>query len=301
MSVLAAALGGAATIGATMINRAADKKLSQEQFKVNQEQWNLQNQYNSPSQQVARLKAAGLNPAIAYGGNSSVTGNSDPAPNLDYGDVIASSPVIDPTVASNVFSQLANVTADVDLKRAQTENYQANTARTKKLTNAEYDQLTSVTRYNEALTDVAVKQLDELQNKIQLLDLDIDEKKMLNEILENSKDARIKAYTLENDLTAENIKNVNKQTSVYEETINNLIADTKLKVSQKAVADEQKYNVKQQTYLFQSQMRVLAEQAKVFKQEVKKISADANLSDKEGKYYEMQMLLKLMMSCLSAL
>ncbi|MFS2490597.1 hypothetical protein [Parabacteroides distasonis] len=36
--------------------------------------WNLQNEYNSPTQQMARIRAAGLNPNLVYG--NGVTGNS---------------------------------------------------------------------------------------------------------------------------------------------------------------------------------------------------------------------------------
>ena len=36
--------------------------------------WNLQNEYNSPTQQMARIRAAGLNPNLVYG--NCVTGNS---------------------------------------------------------------------------------------------------------------------------------------------------------------------------------------------------------------------------------
>ena len=36
--------------------------------------WNLQNEYNSPTQQMARIRAAGLNPNLVYG--NGVAGNS---------------------------------------------------------------------------------------------------------------------------------------------------------------------------------------------------------------------------------
>lgn len=36
--------------------------------------WNLQNEYNSPTQQMARIRAAGLNPNLVYG--NGITGNS---------------------------------------------------------------------------------------------------------------------------------------------------------------------------------------------------------------------------------
>ena len=38
------------------------------------EMWNMQNQYNSPTAQMSRLRQAGLNPNLVYG--SGVTGNS---------------------------------------------------------------------------------------------------------------------------------------------------------------------------------------------------------------------------------
>lgn len=41
--------------------------------------WNMQNQYNSPQQQMARLKAAGLNPNLVYG-TGSVVANSQSMP-----------------------------------------------------------------------------------------------------------------------------------------------------------------------------------------------------------------------------
>lgn len=41
--------------------------------------WKMNNQYNSPVEQMARLKEAGLNPNLVYG-NGSVTGNTSSAP-----------------------------------------------------------------------------------------------------------------------------------------------------------------------------------------------------------------------------
>lgn len=47
--------------------------------------WNMQNEYNDPSAQMARLQAAGLNPMLVYSGGN-VTGNSSSsisAPSMD--------------------------------------------------------------------------------------------------------------------------------------------------------------------------------------------------------------------------
>lgn len=59
----------------TLIQNNAQKKAQQREFAHNKEMWNLANQYNSPEQQMARLKSAGLNPNLVYG-NGSVVGNT---------------------------------------------------------------------------------------------------------------------------------------------------------------------------------------------------------------------------------
>lgn len=40
--------------------------------------WNMQNQYNSPAEQMARLKKAGLNPNLVYGNGATATSGSMP-------------------------------------------------------------------------------------------------------------------------------------------------------------------------------------------------------------------------------
>ena len=43
--------------------------LQYQQNQFNQQMWNQNNIYNSPVNQMDRLRKAGLNPALAYGGN----------------------------------------------------------------------------------------------------------------------------------------------------------------------------------------------------------------------------------------
>lgn len=91
------------------------------------EMWHLQNQYNSPAQQMLRFGAAGLSPHLIYGqgnaGNSQGTPNYQP-PNLQYrgvsppyGGAIQS---ILPTLMS-VGTWLQNMrTSEVDIQSKQT-------------------------------------------------------------------------------------------------------------------------------------------------------------------------------------
>lgn len=53
------------------------KQLMELQNQYATDSWNAANEYNSPTQQVARLLDAGLNPNLVYGGNSSVAGNAE--------------------------------------------------------------------------------------------------------------------------------------------------------------------------------------------------------------------------------
>lgn len=75
--------------------------------------WGLQNDYNSPTSQVARLKSAGLNPAFAYGGAN--TGGSiqvpDIAPSSFRDPKVEGGPRLDPLLS-----------ADLRIKNAQANN-----------------------------------------------------------------------------------------------------------------------------------------------------------------------------------
>lgn len=61
-----------------------NKELAEYQYSKNLEMWNLQNEYNSPTSQMKRLKDAGLNPAMMYGnGSAASVGNASSAPTYE--------------------------------------------------------------------------------------------------------------------------------------------------------------------------------------------------------------------------
>lgn len=62
-------------------NEAQRKWATEQQtlaWKRNLEQWKRENEYNDPSQQMARLKAAGLNPNMVYGDGATTQAASSP-------------------------------------------------------------------------------------------------------------------------------------------------------------------------------------------------------------------------------
>lgn len=78
-------------IQAVRETNAANRKLAEYQNEMNLAQWNRENEYNHPIQQMARLQSAGLNPHLVYGsGAQTVSAKSpemvasrDQAPHVD--------------------------------------------------------------------------------------------------------------------------------------------------------------------------------------------------------------------------
>jgi len=68
----------AAQLGQNIFNRLFAKKERERQYDTELEFWRMNNQYNHPSAQMARLREAGLNPHLVYG--TGAVANSSSAP-----------------------------------------------------------------------------------------------------------------------------------------------------------------------------------------------------------------------------
>jgi len=143
---MSSAVGGAASLVDTGLNQAfakrnarleleQNKKLADYQYSKDLDMWNKGNLYNSPEEQMKRLKAAGLNPNLVYGsgtvGNTTGTLPKYQAPTADYsklGSPVNLSGALD---RLGVFLDLQakksgvdNLKADVDLKEQELVNKQ---------------------------------------------------------------------------------------------------------------------------------------------------------------------------------
>lgn len=106
-----------------------NKDLAEQAFRNNVAMWNMQNAYNTPSAQMARMAAAGLNPNLIYGNGSDVSaGNAGTAPQLQYGQYNPQVPVFDlNSPIKNAISmymlqaQKDNLEADTGLKTQQSK------------------------------------------------------------------------------------------------------------------------------------------------------------------------------------
>lgn len=104
-----------------------NKKLAEAAYERNIAQWNIENAYNTPSMQVARMMAAGINPNTAYGnGAEANSGNAGTSPQLGYASYNPQAPFFDASSPiQNAFSaymlqaKRSNIEADTALKSGQ--------------------------------------------------------------------------------------------------------------------------------------------------------------------------------------
>lgn len=93
-NVMSAGIGGVGSFISTYLTNQANRQLARENMAWQQQEnerafqrdlqmWNLQNQYNTPAAQRARLEAAGMNPQLAFGNVSANSGNASSAPSLN--------------------------------------------------------------------------------------------------------------------------------------------------------------------------------------------------------------------------
>jgi len=91
--VAAAAASGGASLGSSIINsistaqqnkksRQWSEKMYNQQYGDNIDFWQMQNEYNSPENQMSRFRDAGLNPALIYGQGSSGQAGSIQTPDV---------------------------------------------------------------------------------------------------------------------------------------------------------------------------------------------------------------------------
>lgn len=140
---LVGAAAGLAGLGHLFGNNSAkeqfkyQQRLNREAFQHDVDMWNRQNAYNTPSAQMERLQAAGLNPNLVYGnGGATNTANSAPTYNAGTAPDVAAARQAAGSLANAGFNtainaklsqvQAANIEADTKLKETQGNLNQTN-------------------------------------------------------------------------------------------------------------------------------------------------------------------------------
>lgn len=113
------------------LNRTFENEQAAKAYSRQVEFWKMQNDYNSPAQQVQRLAAAGLNPDLAVSG--SVNNTSAPLSSVAKGSGSGASYA--PPIDYSAFANAAQAAASTIRSVAEAENIEADT-RGKELDNA---------------------------------------------------------------------------------------------------------------------------------------------------------------------
>lgn len=157
-----------------------NKDLQDYVYRQNLDQWNRENQYNSPLAQMQRFSAAGLNANLVYN-NQSLSASS---PEMSIGDVGTGTPSnaspldidgisIDPAIMQRLINEtrladanVENIQADTDKKKEETENVSEDT-RGKKIENDFRSDINPIYLEKES------KELDKIAQQVRLIDAQV--------------------------------------------------------------------------------------------------------------------------------
>lgn len=184
-------------------------QIAQQNNAFNERMWNMQNEYNTPEMQRARLEAAGINPYLMLDGASA--GNAESAPTADTsGTQVA--PDIGSTIAggyqsmgnsiASAASQIAQMAFQNDLQKANVAKTQAD-AQNSDLQN-QYDALRNQFAAAQFLTDLRLKQK---QGDISQYEADY---------LRDSMQDRLDAVKFQNTLTGSQSSYYNQLAGLYD-------------------------------------------------------------------------------------
>ncbi|QGF19330.1 DNA pilot protein [Antarctic microvirus COCH21_V_SP_13] len=120
-TVVGSTINSASVANVNRNNRKFSEKMYDKQKADNIAFWSQQNDYNTPAQQMARFKAAGLNPNLIYGQGSG--GNAGPVSTPDVQPINQRSPEWGNSAMAG--ASMINQIYDLAIKQAQTNNLQA--------------------------------------------------------------------------------------------------------------------------------------------------------------------------------
>lgn len=203
-----------------------NRQLAQDQNAFNVAQWNRENEYNLPINQIKRLKDAGINPHLAFSnGVSGLTSATSPTMSAGspYTPVDYTMNGQRRTIADNV-----NQSLDLALKKAQIDNINSLTNKTYKET--EGISINNATLYEMNTTEIK-KRLSEIgynEKNVEYLSQKIEESKSYVE--EISASIKEKFANIDN-LTFQQYRSMlqyDLDKSLNDATINKIVAETSL-------------------------------------------------------------------------
>lgn len=214
------------------------------QFAV--DMWNKQNEYNLPTNQMQRLRDAGINPHLAYSNGQPMNTSNAPAsptgigsmpqgiaPQMNIGEIFN---------ALMTKAQIKQMEAQTEKTIAEKEEVEARTEGIGKDNKVKDIELTYKEREILANIGVTEGQIDIIKSNLETAKINDDK---LRKEIEN-----IEANTAK---TKQEKENLEKNLVLIGAQVLNILEDTELKRAQRGLVDIQKGNVQQQTKLLLAQ------------------------------------------------
>lgn len=208
--------------------------------------WNKQNEYNLPTNQMQRLRDAGINPHLAYSNGQPMNTSNAPAtpsgvgslpqgiaPQMNIGEIFN---------ALMTKAQIKQMEAQTEKTIAEKEEVEARTEGIGKDNKVKDIELTYKEREMLANIGVTEGQIDIIKSNLETAKINDDK---LRKEIEN-----IEANTAK---TKQEKENLEKNLVLIGAQVLNILEDTELKRAQRGLVDIQKGNVQQQTKLLLAQ------------------------------------------------
>lgn len=295
--IIGSVISAGADIASNFINRESqrqnnqqqyesNKKLSELAYKQNIEQWNRENKYNTPAQQVARLVGAGLNPNLAYGSPGVVSSQSADSPNLSYQRYDPTAPQFDingPALSDSLVNAFNSVIQEKSLDN-QTRKTDAEVIKLisdSKLSEAQKNKILQDIEYKPKEFDLnrqeTLAKINDLNAQAQLAGVKHDEQAILNQFTAAVQLASIAESYSRTNLNKKQLEMIDSNINLNNARIQEALAHINLMISQGELNSASISKLDKELGYIDKQIELVAANTKLTEKDVKNYFYQRNI------------------------